>query len=95
MSIPDTFKVLTLQDDISTREHNFRNHVIVIFPATASVHPVELVNFVLPLRASSFRYKELKDIIIFVKNVEFVRKTWEDITNFPNIYVYEVDQMFI
>lgn len=79
-----------MQDDISVREHNFSNHVIVIFPAREVAHPLELGNFVLPLRASSFRYRELKDIVILVRDVEFLRKTWEDISNFPNIYVYEV-----
>ncbi|KAI0223268.1 Calcium-activated potassium channel slo-1 [Lamellibrachia satsuma] len=65
-----------LLDDISVREHNFSNHVIVIFPAREVAHPLELGNFVLPLRASSFRYKELKDIVILVRDVEFLRKTW-------------------
>ena len=53
-----------------------------------------LRNFVLPLRASNFHLNELKKII-FVGNEEFLRKEWETINNFPNVYIMPVSIEYI
>lgn len=46
-------------------------------------------NFVMPLRSSSLRSKELRPIVI-VASEEYLRREWPSLANFPDIYVKPV-----
>ena len=75
----------------SNQKHDFSNHVIVCVFSNENSPLIGLRNFVLPLRASNFRLDELKKII-FVGNKEFLRKEWDTIDNFPNVYIMPVSK---
>ncbi|XP_072905575.1 calcium-activated potassium channel subunit alpha-1-like [Hemitrygon akajei] len=62
------------------------NHVIVCIFSEPKFPAIGLRNFVMPLRASSFTYKELK-AIVFVVSLEYVTKEWETICNFPKVFI--------
>ena len=70
----------------STHKYDFSNHVIVCVFSNENSPLIGLRNFVLPLRASNFHIDELKKVI-FVGNYEFLKKEWETINNFPNVYI--------
>ncbi|XP_072123063.1 calcium-activated potassium channel subunit alpha-1-like [Mobula birostris] len=62
------------------------NHVIVCIFSEPKFPLIGLRNFVMPLRASSFTYKELK-AIVFVVSLEYISKEWETISNFPKVFI--------
>jgi potassium large conductance calcium-activated channel subfamily M alpha member 1 len=70
----------------TNQKYDFANHVIVCVYSNENSPLIGLRNFVLPLRASNFHKDELKKII-FVGNDEFLKKEWETINNFPNVYI--------
>ena len=50
---------------------------------------IGLRNLVMPLRASNFHYHELKHVVI-VGAVEYLRREWQNLQNFPKISVLNV-----
>ena len=50
---------------------------------------IGLRNLVMPLRASNFHYHELKHVVI-VGAVEYLRREWQNLQNFPKISVLDV-----
>ena len=50
---------------------------------------IGLRNLVMPLRASNFHYHELKHVVI-VGDVEYLRREWQNLQNFPKISVLDV-----
>ena len=50
---------------------------------------IGLRNLVMPLRASNFHYHELKHVFI-VGAVEYLRREWQNLQNFPKISVLDV-----
>ena len=75
------------------QKHEFTNHVIACIFADKESPLIGLRNFVLPLRASNFFYDELKPII-FIGHKEFLVKEWRSITNFPKIFIIDVNMLF-
>ena len=65
------------------------NHVVVCLFADANSPLIGLRNLIMPLRASNFRYDELKHVVI-VGNKEYIKKEWKNINNFPKISILDV-----
>ncbi|XP_059497075.1 calcium-activated potassium channel subunit alpha-1-like [Stegostoma tigrinum] len=61
-------------------------HVIVCIFGEAQCPGIGLRNFVMPLRASSFSYDELKSIV-FVGSLDYINQEWSTISNFPKIFI--------
>lgn len=77
------------QDHERARSHQFEGHVILCLQRHRGDPEIGLVNFVKPLRASSFKYEELKDIII-IGDPEYMVQEWKHIANFPKLWVFTV-----
>nr|KAF6427718.1 potassium calcium-activated channel subfamily U member 1 [Rousettus aegyptiacus] len=67
-------------------KHEFRNHVVVCIFGDAQSTLMGLRNFVMPLRASNYTRQELKDIV-FIGNLDYLRREWRFLRNFPQIYI--------
>ncbi|XP_026997803.1 calcium-activated potassium channel subunit alpha-1a isoform X23 [Tachysurus fulvidraco] len=61
-------------------------HVVVCIFGDVSSALVGLRNLVMPLRASNFHYHELKHIV-FVGSLEYLRREWETLHNFPKVSI--------
>uniref|UniRef100_A0A4W5RAP2 Potassium calcium-activated channel subfamily M alpha 1 n=1 Tax=Hucho hucho TaxID=62062 RepID=A0A4W5RAP2_9TELE len=61
-------------------------HVVVCIFGDAKSALVGLRNLVMPLRASNFHYHELKPIV-FVGSLEYLKREWETLHNFPKISI--------
>ena len=64
-------------------------HVIVCIFAEADSPLIGLRNLVMPLRASMFHYHELKHIVL-LGNLEYLRKEWDALCNFPKVDILVV-----
>ena len=63
--------------------------IIVCLHADQSSPKIGLRNFVMPLRASSFRRDELPTII-FVTDLSYIEKEWDKLSTFADIYILNV-----
>ncbi|KAJ7305123.1 hypothetical protein JRQ81_010989, partial [Phrynocephalus forsythii] len=63
-----------------------RDHIVCCVFGDAVSTLIGLRNFVMPLRASNFTFKELKEIV-FVGSLEYLQREWEFIQNFPKLYI--------
>ncbi|XP_031416654.1 calcium-activated potassium channel subunit alpha-1-like isoform X3 [Clupea harengus] len=61
-------------------------HVVVCIFGCVKSALVGLRNLVMPLRASNFHYHELKPIV-FVGSLEYLKREWETLHNFPKISI--------
>ncbi|XP_060728344.1 calcium-activated potassium channel subunit alpha-1a isoform X3 [Tachysurus vachellii] len=61
-------------------------HVVVCIFGDVTSALVGLRNLVMPLRASNFHYHELKHIV-FVGSLEYLRREWETLHNFPKVSI--------
>uniref|UniRef100_A0A8D1TJD4 Potassium channel subfamily U member 1 n=1 Tax=Sus scrofa TaxID=9823 RepID=A0A8D1TJD4_PIG len=66
-------------------KHEFRNHIVACVFGDAHSTLMGLRNFVMPLRASNYTRKELKDIV-FVGSLDYLQREWRFLRNFPQIY---------
>lgn len=64
-------------------------HVVVCIFGDVKSALIGLRNFVMPLRASNFHYHELKHIV-FVGSLEYIKREWETLHNFPKISILPV-----
>ena len=67
----------------------YKIDIIVCIHANSSSPIIGLRNFVIPLRASSFRREELPTII-FVTDISYIEKEWDMISTFPDIFILNV-----
>uniref|UniRef100_H0W9N4 Potassium channel subfamily U member 1 n=1 Tax=Cavia porcellus TaxID=10141 RepID=H0W9N4_CAVPO len=67
-------------------KHKFQNHVVACVFGDAHSALIGLRNFVMPLRASNYTVKELKDIV-FIGSLDYLQKEWRFLRNFPRIYI--------
>ncbi|CAK7295863.1 Potassium channel subfamily U member 1 [Vulpes lagopus] len=74
-------------------KHEFRNHVIACIFGDAHSTLIGLRNFVMPLRASSYMRQELKDIV-FIGSLEYLKREWLFLRNFPQIYILSGSALF-
>lgn len=66
-------------------------HVVVCIFGDVSSALIGLRNLVMPLRASNFHYHELKHIV-FVGSIEYLKREWETLHNFPKVSILPVSQ---
>lgn len=64
-------------------------HVVVCIFGDVKSALIGLRNFVMPLRASNFHYHELKHIV-FVGSLEYLKREWETLHNFPKVSILPV-----
>ncbi|ESO05600.1 hypothetical protein HELRODRAFT_119046, partial [Helobdella robusta] len=64
------------------------SHVVVCLFASATSPLIGLRNLIMPLRASNFKYDELKHVVI-VGDKEYIRKEWKSLQNFPKILILD------
>lgn len=69
-------------------------HVVVCIFGDVTSALVGLRNLVMPLRASNFHYHELKPIV-FVGSLEYLRREWETLHNFPKVSILPVSTTVI
>ncbi|XP_054215833.1 potassium channel subfamily U member 1 isoform X2 [Homo sapiens] len=67
-------------------KYKFRNHIVACVFGDAHSAPMGLRNFVMPLRASNYTRKELKDIV-FIGSLDYLQREWRFLRNFPQIYI--------
>lgn len=83
----------TAHTALQTREDavaaNFRGHIVVLVFADSSAPLIGLRSFVMPLRSSNLHRKELRPLV-FVGNLEFFRREWNTLANFPRIFLLPV-----
>uniref|UniRef100_H2ZIB7 BK channel n=1 Tax=Ciona savignyi TaxID=51511 RepID=H2ZIB7_CIOSA len=61
-------------------------HIVLCIFGDGKSPLLGLRNFVMPLRASNFHYHELKQIIL-LGDLDFLRREWETVCNFPKISI--------
>lgn len=66
-------------------------HVVVCIFGDVKSAVIGLRNFVMPLRASNFHYHELKHIV-FVGSLEYLKREWETLHNFPKVSILPVSR---
>ncbi|NXM62342.1 KCMA1 protein, partial [Illadopsis cleaveri] len=64
-------------------------HVVVCIFGDVKSALIGLRNLVMPLRASNFHYHELKHIV-FVGSLEYLRREWETLHNFPKVSILPI-----
>ncbi|KAM9194458.1 LOW QUALITY PROTEIN: potassium channel subfamily U member 1 [Dugong dugon] len=84
-------KVILKRSDKRKRE--FRNHVVACVFGDAHSALMGLRNFVMPLRASNYALKELKDIV-FIGSLDYLQREWRFLRNFPQIYILPGSALF-
>uniref|UniRef100_G3TM81 Potassium channel subfamily U member 1 n=1 Tax=Loxodonta africana TaxID=9785 RepID=G3TM81_LOXAF len=84
-------KVILKRSD--KRKHDFRNHVVACVFGDAHSALMGLRNFVMPLRASNYAPKELKDIV-FIGSLDYLQREWRFLRNFPQIYILPGSALF-
>lgn len=66
-------------------------HVVVCIFGDVKSALIGVRNFVMPLRASNFHYHELKHIV-FVGSLEYLKREWETLHNFPKVSILPVSR---
>ncbi|KYO34193.1 calcium-activated potassium channel subunit alpha-1 isoform B [Alligator mississippiensis] len=67
---------------------DLHDHIVVCVFGDANTTLIGLRDFVMPLRASNFIYEELRDIV-FVGSLEYLKREWGFIQNFPKLWLYQ------
>ncbi|XP_006896713.1 PREDICTED: potassium channel subfamily U member 1 [Elephantulus edwardii] len=75
------------------RKRQFRNHVVACVFGDAQSNLMGLRNFVMPLRASNYTLKELKDIV-FIGSLDYLQREWRFLRNFPQLYILPGSALF-
>ena len=65
------------------------NHVVVCLFADENSPLIGIRNLVMPLRASNFHFNDLKHVVI-VGNLEYLRREWKYVQNFPKVMILPV-----
>ena len=83
------FHIFEIIQDRTNSTSVLTGHVVVCLFADPRSPLIGLRNLVMPLRASNFHYHELKHVVI-VGAVEYLRREWQNLQNFPKISVLDV-----
>ena len=91
-----TTTMMLLQSHDKNREviKGLKEHFVLCVFCDEKSPDVGLASFVMPLRASCLSYSQLKPIVI-VGNEAFLRREWQNLKIFPNIYIRTVSSMLI
>ncbi|BHF72752.1 Calcium-activated potassium channel subunit alpha-1 [Sparganum proliferum] len=65
---------------------NFSDHIVVCLFADHRSPLIGLRSFIMPLRASNLHSTEVKTVIL-LGNLDYIRREWKTLSNFPNIWV--------
>ena len=71
-----------------------KDHFVLCVFCDEKSPDVGLASFVMPLRASSLSYCELKPIVL-VGNEAFLRREWQNLKIFPHIYIRTVSEFLV
>ena len=74
---------------MQTSPSNLTHHIVVCIFSQEDSPLIGLGSFIMPLRASNYHYSELKPVIL-LGNMEYLRREWTSIKNFPKIYLMPV-----
>lgn len=88
-SSPFLFPLFVLQTRSEASMTVLSGHVVVCIFGDVTSALVGLRNLVMPLRASNFHYHELKPIV-FVGSLDYLRREWETLHNFPKVSILPV-----
>ncbi|KAA0198850.1 Calcium-activated potassium channel subunit alpha-1 [Fasciolopsis buskii] len=69
-------------------EFQFNNHILVCVVGTPINGPLNLENFIMPLR---FHWKQIHDIVILGNSQLIGQKEWDKLKNFPRIFIVHGD----
>ncbi|VDP79684.1 unnamed protein product [Echinostoma caproni] len=69
-------------------EFKFTNHILVCVVGTPTNGPLNLENFIMPLR---FHWKEILDIVILGNSQLIGQQEWDKLKNFPRIFIVNGD----
>ena len=83
------FRHSSHQDREQAAETILSSHVVVCLFASGSSPLIGLRNLIMPLRASNFKYEDLKHVVI-VGDKEYIKKEWKSLQNFPKILILDV-----
>nr|VZH97005.1 unnamed protein product [Spirometra erinaceieuropaei] len=64
----------------------FSDHIVVCLFADHRSPLIGLRSFIMPLRASNLHSAEVKTVIL-LGNLEYIKREWKTLSNFPNIWV--------
>jgi len=73
-------------ENMPTPPSNLSHHIVACIFSEDDSPLIGLGSFIMPLRASNFHYSELKYVIL-LGNIEYIRREWTSIKNFPKILV--------
>ncbi|XP_067946179.1 calcium-activated potassium channel slowpoke-like isoform X2 [Watersipora subatra] len=73
-------------DILSPPSEVLSRHIIVCLFSEADSPLIGLGSFIMPLRASNFHFNDLKTVVL-LGNMEYLRREWLSIRNFPKIYL--------
>lgn len=90
--LPRLIHVFLLQTRSEAAMTVLSGHVVVCIFGDVSSALIGLRNLVMPLRASNFHYHELKHIV-FVGSIEYLKREWETLHNFPKVSILPVSPM--
>ena len=83
------FALYFLQENLPTPPSNLSHHIVACIFSEEDSPLIGLGSFIMPLRASNFHYSELKYVIL-LGNMEYIKREWTSIKNFPKILVMPV-----
>ncbi|OQV15891.1 Calcium-activated potassium channel subunit alpha-1 [Hypsibius exemplaris] len=73
-------------DRLQATAAGFANHIVVCVLSQSNSQIIGLANLVLPLRASSLKADQLRDIVV-LGDVGFLEKEWPFLHNMPRLYI--------
>ncbi|OAF67328.1 hypothetical protein A3Q56_04942, partial [Intoshia linei] len=85
-SVPIENITMTLEE---AKNKQFSSHIVICLFGTSRSPLLGLRNFVMPLRASNFRSKDLKDIVFICSPNYFVKEYASSLSNFPRLYLLQ------
>ncbi|TPP67684.1 Calcium-activated potassium channel subunit alpha-1 [Fasciola gigantica] len=76
------------QHPVKRENFQFNNHILVCVVSTTTNSPLNLENFIMPLR---FHWKQIQDIVILGNSQLIGQQEWDKLKNFPRIFIVHGD----
>ncbi|CAH2274642.1 potassium channel subfamily U member 1, partial [Pelobates cultripes] len=71
----------------SAAQMQFQDHIVVSIFGDINSTLIGLRDFVMPLRTSNLKYKELKPIV-FLGELDYLTREWKSIQYFPKLFIF-------